>query len=181
MKKHQNRIGAIYGSIAVLSLVLSAFFAGACEEFECGYGGPGCSAPIVAGLCEDVLVAGQEYILIFGYGFDTGVSEATITSVESSDPHLLLAEPTAGAPDVPYETGPTGPFDLNNGKGDGGMTLRPLLPGEVEVTVVLQYWEQPQTLSFRVVDQVNAPDGFMAMSAKERLAKCIEMTTTTGQ
>jgi len=171
--------GALFSPF-MLPLIACALMQGSCESFECGYGGPGCSAALVAGQCEDVLVVGQEYILIFGYGSDTGVSEATVMSVKSADPHMMLAAPTAGSPDVPYETGPTGPFDLNNGSGDGGITLRPLLPGKVEVTIGLEYWEQDTKMTFQIVEEANAPEGFVPMTANERLAKCIEVFNSTS-
>jgi len=160
--------------------VLSAFVASvalaACKDFECGYGGAGCSDPIVAGLCETTLVVGQEYIAIFGYGSDTGVSEATLTGVVSDAPEILQVIATPGSPDVPYDRGPTGPFDLNNGSGNGGMSLRPLAAGKANVTISLQGWDDKRTMAFEVVDPANAPDGFMPMTAVERLAKCIEVT-----
>jgi hypothetical protein len=149
----------------------------ACDDWACGYGGPGCSDPLVAGLCENTLVVGEEYIAIFGYGSDTGVSEATVTSVVSDAPGILQAIPTPGSPDLNYETGPTGPFDLNNGPGNGGMTLRPLVAGKANVTIALKGWDETRTMAFEVVDVANAPEGFMSMTAAERLAKCIETTT----
>lgn len=179
MKTTGNISRSAYYPLVFGPLLLSAFFYGACDPFECGYGGPGCSAALVAGQCEDVLVAGQEYILIFGYGSDTGVSEATVTSVKSADSHIMLANPTEGSPDVPYETGPTGPFDLNNGPGNGGITLSPLLPGKVEVTIGLEYWEQDTKMTFQIVEEANAPAGFVPLTAKERLAKCIEVFDST--
>lgn len=161
----------------VTAILLATLPHAACEDWECGYGGPGCSEPIMAGLCEDTLVLGQEYVVIFGYGSDTGVSEATVTGVFSNMPEIMQVIPTPGTPDVPYETGPTGPFDLNNGPGDGGMTLRPVTAGKALVTITLEGWEEKIMRSFEVVDAANAPHGFMPMSATERLAKCIEMTT----
>lgn len=180
MNTHLLGLRSVYCSLTVVPLILLSFFYGACDDFVCGYGGPGCSAPLMAGQCEDVLVAGQEYIFIFGYGSDTGVSEATVTSVKSADPHIMLAAPTEGSPDVPYETGQTGPFDLNNGPGNGGMTLRPLLPGKVNVTIGLQGWEQDTTITFQIVEAANAPEGFMPMTAQERLAKCIDTVNGTS-
>jgi hypothetical protein len=180
MNEQPAKLRSLYGSIACISLLLGAFMSQACEAFECGYGGPGCSAPLMAGQCDDVLVVGQEYIFIFGYGSDTGISEATVTSVQSAEPHILLAGATPGSPDVPYETGPTGPFDLNNGAGDGGISLKPLLPGKVEVTIALQGWEQDTKLTFQIVNESNAPEGFAPMTAQERLAKCIEKATSTA-
>lgn len=180
MNMQQAKLRSLYGSIAGVSLLLCALLLQACEAFECGYGGPGCSAPLMAGQCDEVLVVGQEYIFIFGYGSDTGVSEATVTSVQSADPPILLASATPGSPDVPYDMGPTGVFDLNNGSGDGGMTLKPLLPGKVEVTVGLKGWEQATTLTFKIVEEANAPEGFITMTAEERLTNCIDKATSTA-
>lgn len=163
----------------VLAALLVMLPSTGCEDWECGYGGPGCSDPIVAGLCEEnVLVVGQEYIAVFGYGSDTGISEATLVSAVSNAPTVMEATSTAGSPDIPYETGPTGPFDLNNGPGNGGMTLHALAPGKAQVAISLKNWDKPRTMSFDVVDMANAPEGFMAMTATERLAKCIEVTAT---
>lgn len=180
MNQQTNQWRLPHGSIASFLLLFGAFLSQGCESFECGYGGAGCSAPLMAGQCDEVLVVGQEYIFIFGYGSDTGVSEATVTSVQSAEPHILLASTTPGSPDVPYETGPTGSFDLNNGAGDGGMSLKPLLPGKVEVTIGLQGWEQGTKLTFQIVEEANAPAGFMPMTAKERLAKCIDTFGSTS-
>lgn len=160
----------------VLMALASIVGMGACNDWACGYGGAGCFDPIVAGLCENTLVVGQEYLAIFGYGSDTGVSEATVMSVVSGAPAILEAVPTPGAPDVDFGMGSRGPFDLNNGPGNGGITLRPLAAGKANVTISLQGWEQSQTMTFEVVDVANAPAGFMAMTAEERLTKCIETT-----
>ena len=161
----------------VAAILIATLSHAACDDWACGYGGPGCSDPIMAGLCQDTLVVGEEYIVIFGYGSDTGVSEATVTGVRPNEPEIMQVIPTPGSPDVPYETGPTGPFDLNNSPGDGGMTLRPLAAGKASVTIQLRGWEERITRSFEVVDAANAPEGFMPMTATERLAKCIETTT----
>jgi hypothetical protein len=162
-------------TFAIATLVI-ALPLGACRDWECGYGGPGCSDPIVAGLCENVLVIGQEYRAIFGYGSDTGLSEATLVSVTSNAPDVLEAIPTPGSPDIPQATGPTGRFDLNNGPGNGGITMRPLSTGKAQVTIALKGWDETRTMSFDIVDMANAPADFMAMSAAERFAKCIEVT-----
>ncbi len=163
----------------VLAALLAMLPATGCEDWECGYGGPGCSNPLVAGLCEaNVLVVGQEYRVVFGYGSDTGVSEAKLLNVVSSAPDILQVIPTPGSPDVNLDVGPRGPFDGNNGSNDGGMTLRPLAPGKAQVTISLEYWEKTRTMSFDVVDMANAPAGFMAMTATERFAKCIEVTAS---
>ncbi len=172
MRKMQGWFGFVMATF-VVALVL-----GACDDFACGYGGAGCSDPIVAGFCENTLVVGQEYSAVFGYGSDTGVSEATVLKIVSDAPSILQAGATPGSPDIPYESGPTGPFDLNNGPGDGGMSLRALSPGKANVTISLQGWETQQTMTFEVVDEAHAPEGFMAMTAADRFAKCIEMTST---
>ena len=161
----------------VLVALLATLPATGCEDWECGYGGPGCSDPMVAGLCEgNVLVVGQEYLAVFGYGSDTGVSEARLINIVSSNSSTLLAIATPGSPDVNLETGPTGPFDGNNGSGDGGMTLLAVAPGKAEVTISLEHWDKNQVMLFDVVDIANAPAGFMTMTATERFAKCIDVT-----
>lgn len=161
----------------VLATCVAIIVVTACDDFACGYGGAGCSDPIVAGLCENTLVVGQEYSAVFGYGSDTGISEARVTKVVSDAQNILQAGATPGSPDIPYESGPTGPFDLNNGPGDGGMSLRALAPGKANVTISLEGWETSRTMTFEVVDEANAPEGFMPMSASDRFAKCIDTTS----
>jgi hypothetical protein len=169
---NQARVVSGFALVALLAMLPVS----ACEDWECAYGGPGCSNPMVAGLCENVLVVGQEYVAVFGYGSDTGVSEAKLLNVVSSAPGILNVIPTPGSPDVNLATGPTGPFDGNNGSGDGGMTLRPLAPGKAQVTISLEDWDKTRSMSFDVVDVADAPAGFMTMTATERFAKCIEVT-----
>ncbi len=162
--------------LALLPLTLSQT---ACDDWACGYGGPGCSAPVMGGLCQDALVVGEEYIVIFGYGSDTGISEATITSAASEKPDVLEAFPTPGSPDVPYETNDVAPFDLNNGKGDGGVTLRPVKAGEANIAISLEGWEEKTNVHFVIIDRADAPEGFMSMSASERLGQCIHFTKSS--
>lgn len=172
MRSKQVSVGFVLGA-GLLSLAL-----GACDDWACGYGGPGCSDPLVAGLCENTLVVGQEYLLVFGYGSDTGLSEATLTGVGSSAPDILEATPTPGSPDINLDTGPNGRFDGNNGSGNGGITLQALAPGKANVTFALQGWEKKYTMALEVVDVANAPEGFMAMTAQERFAKCVDTVNT---
>lgn len=172
-----QRQGYMIGFVLAPLVALASFTA--CDDWACGYGGPGCSNPLVAGLCERTLVVGQEYIAIFGYGSDTGLSEATVTGVTSGEPSILEVTPTPGSPDLDYENGPTGPFDLNNGPGNGGITLHPLAPGKTTVTISLKGWDGPSSMLVDVVDEANAPEGFMPMSSSDRLAKCLENVTST--
>lgn len=160
----------------VLAPLLLTLSHTACDDWACGYGGPGCSAPVMGGLCQDALVVGEEYIVIFGYGSDTGISEAKIKSAVSEAPDVLEAFPTPGAPDVPYETNDVTPFDLNNGAGDGGVTLRPIKAGEANITIKLEGWEEKTNVHFVIIDRADAPEGFMSMSASDRLAQCIHFT-----
>jgi hypothetical protein len=146
---------------------------------ECMYGGPGCSGAWVVG-CDDVLVVGQEYAVVLGYRTDTGgLSEATVQSVRSESPEILEAAPTSGAPDLPYDDfGDAGPFDGNDGPGNGGVTMRPLAPGEATIRVRLRGWERDTRRTWRIVDEADAPAGFVPMSAEERLTACL---ATYGQ
>ena len=163
----------------VMAALVMTLSPAACDDWACGYGGPGCSAPLMAGLCQDALVVGEEYIVIFGYGSDTGVSEATVKSAVSETPDVLEAAPTAGSPDVPYETSDVQPFDLNNGKGDGGVTIRALKAGAGTLTISLKGWEEKTNVHFVVIERADAPQGFMSMGASERLTQCIQFAKST--
>ena len=149
-------------------LLISATQAGC----ECAYGGAGCSDPLSFGLCEQPLVVGQQYQIIFGYGSDTGISEAKLRTVEAGS-NIISVVPTPGAPDVP-NGGLYGPFDLNNGPGDGGITVTAHSPGHATVRVDLRGWSEPYLLELQIVDEENAPVGFQEMEAAQRLQMCLE-------
>ncbi len=162
-------MNTIKSPLAVLGtcLLVSASLAGC----ECAYGGAGCSDPLVLGLCEQTLVVGQQYQIIFGYGSDTGTSEAKLRAVEAGS-SIVSAVPTAGAPDVP-NGGLYGPFDLNNGPGDGGITVSAHAPGHATVRVELAGWSEPYLLELQIVDEDSAPVGFEKMEAAQRLQTCL--------
>ena len=148
--------------------ILIALMATGCD---CGFGGAGCDDPWMVGLCEETLVTGQEYIILWGHSSDTGLSEATVRSVESMTPEVLEAHILApGVTDVP-DGGFAGPFDLNNGPGDGGVLLRPLSAGRASVSILLDGWDKPTVLEIDVIDPT---ESFVEMSAAERLDACIE-------
>ena len=157
-------------------LVVVAMSMVGCESYRCGYGGAGCGDPIVAGLCEDnILVIGDRYHLIFGYGSDTGVSEAVITGADTRPPELLEVEVTVGSSDAP-ETLDGSPFDLNNGPGDGGLILSPIGPGVSTLLVDLDGWDDVNELDFEIVEPEDAPPGFVSMTEEERLVACVGET-----
>lgn len=154
------------------AVLCSAPLALSCDDFWCGYGGPGCSDPWVGGLCEGPLVTGRDYLVVFGYGSDTGLSEATVLAVESDRPeHIAVAE-TPGSPDVP-KGGTAGRFDLNNGTGNGGITLTPRVPGEASLRVTLKGWKEPWEIKLTAVAPADAPATFVDSPADARLARCL--------
>lgn len=59
----------------------------ACDDWECGYGGPGCSPPALSGVCADSAAAAPT-VLFFD---DTGDHPTDVYSAASSSPDVLDA------------------------------------------------------------------------------------------
>ncbi|MFO0682308.1 MAG: hypothetical protein U0234_09670 [Sandaracinus sp.] len=66
-------------------VLVASLFALGCAEWECGYGGPGCSAPGLQGVCGGQLVREAPTDVRVVYFDDTGAHEARVTSVDASD------------------------------------------------------------------------------------------------
>lgn len=154
--------------LAVVSL--GAMSTMACSP--CGFGGPGCGDPVVAGLCGETLFVGDERLVLFGYLSDTGVSEATVLGVHVIDAGLIQAEPMPGSPDVPGTYHP--PFDSNNGPGDGGVRLLALSPGTTDVLVDLQGWDEPVVVTLDVAPASDAPDSYPFGMPVQNLLACLD-------
>jgi hypothetical protein len=69
----------------------------ACHELDCGYGGPGCGASALEGVCGGILPRGVETRVRFVFGDDTGAHEANVTSCSFDATALDLRRLTAGS------------------------------------------------------------------------------------
>lgn len=86
----------------LLGVLMGLPFLLACEGCECGYGGPGCGAPMLRGACAGALVLETPTEVTITYFDDTGRHEADVTTL-TSDPAAL---------DVARVPGATGRFVL---------------------------------------------------------------------
>ena len=59
MSIHRKSSGPTH-AMTFTVLLCTLLSSSACDDWACGYGGPGCADPVVAGLCENALVVGQE-------------------------------------------------------------------------------------------------------------------------
>ena len=59
------------------------------EEWECGYGGPGCTAAPGLVACSDTIALGAEALAMVTYYDDTGAHAAVIVEAASSDEGVL--------------------------------------------------------------------------------------------
>jgi hypothetical protein len=127
-----------------LSLVVTALTvvtASSCDEFwaefECGYGGPGCSATPGLIACSDSIALGETATVVVTYFDDTGGHGATLTSVTVSDPAVFTAEETEVA---------------------GELALTGVALGTSDLVVTVDGWDdQPFKTTFAVA--ARAPDG----------------------
>ncbi len=129
MPKH-----APLAALAALAFSLASLSLGGCgiwSAWECGYGGPGCGEPRLAGLCEATLVADAPVEAMVVYHDDTGSHEATLRDLQSDTPELLRAEAA---------------------EGPGSLLLTPLAAGEVTLTLEVEGWEAPRSWTLTIVD-----------------------------
>lgn len=126
--------------------------------------------PAIVGLCDEVLVAGEQYLVFFGTHSDTGLFEATVSAIRSDAPATIDGRP---APEVEKP-------DNLAGNGAGGVLLDALAPGEASVSVWLRGYDGPTVLDFQVVSVEDAPPGFVSTSAEVRLESCLSAEDETG-
>lgn len=74
-----------WGLTVALGVVVASLFTLGCAEWECGYGGPGCSAPGLQGVCGGQLVREAPTDVRIVSFDDTGAHEARVTSVDPSE------------------------------------------------------------------------------------------------
>ena len=84
------------GVVVLFAGASSASLLLACDELECGYGGPGCSPPGLRGACGGAIVLEAPTDVTFTYFDDTGAHEATVTSL-SIDPSVIESARVEGS------------------------------------------------------------------------------------
>lgn len=110
-----------------------------CEEWKCGYGGPGCTEARLDGFCHAHMVVGEEREGALVYSDDTNSNyEAVATSVEVDNPAVLEVE-RVPPPNANYP-----------GEGDATFRFIAREVGEARVSVELEYWDYPNEFVFTV-------------------------------
>jgi hypothetical protein len=106
-----------------------------CETWRCGYGGPGCSAPGLRGLCEAAVAVNEAVEVTVLYYDDTGGHPATLRSATSDDPALEVAL----------------------GEEEGALLLSGRSVGVATLSLEIDGWDAPQTWTFAIQPPSDAP------------------------
>ena len=120
---------------ALLAAPLALAAAAGCEEWRCGYGGPGCSAPGLLGLCEAAVAVDETVEVTVVYYDDTGAHPAQLRSAAADDPALEVAL----------------------GEEEGALLLTGRSVGVATLSLEIDGWDAPQTWTFAIQAPSDAP------------------------
>lgn len=114
-----------------LVALLAGLLAGS-EDYRCGYGGPGCGEPRLAGACHAIVQTGGPVELTAEYTDDTGGHATTVQTAAVDDETVLTLTALAGR--------------------EGVIELTGLAPGMTRIALDVEGWERAYHWTFTVTD-----------------------------